>query len=134
MFPPVPRCPGTGRKREKKKKDARICGTAGLFHIVPSIHKTCPVASAGAKRKTVPSSEISEDSSNTSADRSITLSEIKVRGAKPPFSRLKLGDLIHLDSKRRFLPSFIHFFKTVMCSNAYFSSSIYLKPPSEGDY
>lgn len=66
----VSRCPGTGREG----KTHTYLWHSEAFHIVPSIHKTCPVASAGAKRKTVPSSEISEDSSNTSADRSIILS------------------------------------------------------------
>lgn len=69
LFVSVPACFSV--PRDKKREDTHICGTARLFHIVPSIHKTCPVASAGAKRKTVPSSEISEDSS---ADRSIILS------------------------------------------------------------
>lgn len=50
LFPPVP--------RDRKGRGARLRAPAR----VPGIHKTCPVASAGAKRKTVPSSEISEDS------------------------------------------------------------------------
>lgn len=44
--------------RDRKGRGARLRAPAR----VPGIHKTCPVASAGAKRKTVPSSEISEDS------------------------------------------------------------------------
>lgn len=43
---------------DRKGRGARLRAPAR----VPGIHKTCPVASAGAKRKTVPSSEISEDS------------------------------------------------------------------------
>lgn len=54
----------------REKKDMHLCGTAMLSspHIVPSMHKTCPVASVGARRKTVPSSESIEDSSNNWAD------------------------------------------------------------------
>lgn len=48
---PVPR-------DRKRRKDTHACATAR----VPSIHKTCLVASAEQKRKTVPSSEISEES------------------------------------------------------------------------
>lgn len=67
LFVSVPTCFSVPRDRKRKKRHAYLWHSQA-FHIVPSIHKTCPVASAGAKRKTVPSSEISEDSSNTLAD------------------------------------------------------------------
>lgn len=63
-----------GAQGQEEKGRHTFLWHSQAFYIVPSIHKTCPVASAGAKRKTVPSSEISEDSSNTSADTSITFS------------------------------------------------------------
>lgn len=61
--------------RDRRKEEDTYLWHSQTFHIVPSIHKTFPVASAGAKRKTVPSSEIFEDSSNTFADRSIMSSK-----------------------------------------------------------
>lgn len=68
LFVGVPACFSVPRDR-KRREDAHLWHSQAV-HVVPGIHKTCPVASAGAKRKTVPSSEISEDSSNTSADPS----------------------------------------------------------------
>lgn len=93
----VCQCFSVPRDRNRKK-DAHICGTAPAFHIVPGIHKTCPVASAGAKRKTVPSSEISEDSSNTSADRSITF-QIKSSKRRPFFFLCKLQLIVFIHTK-----------------------------------